>query len=192
VLTVDLNSINAPFYIINFPTKAHWKGSSKLEYLEQGLNSLKAEVKRLGLKSVALPALGSGLGGLNWNAVDSLIQNSLSELPDVEWRVYPPQNAPSAQAMPNKTKRPCMTLGRVAVLGLIERYTSTGFGYRLSLFEVQKLVYFLIAAGEPLNKVVFKKHHYGPLSLKMMLLLRHSTICKHAQKQNSDLTKSPG
>jgi len=45
VLTVELNSINAPFYIINFPTKAHWKGCSKLEYIEQGLNSLKAEVK---------------------------------------------------------------------------------------------------------------------------------------------------
>lgn len=162
VLTVELNSINAPFYIINFPTKAHWKGSSKLEYIEQGLNSLKAEVKRLGLKSVALPALGSGLGGLDWDAVDSLIQNSLSEFPDVEWRVYPPQNAPTAQAMPNKTKRPDMTLGRAAVLGLIERYTSTGFGYRLSLLEVQKLVYFLTAAGEPLNKVVFQKHHYGP------------------------------
>ena len=66
VLAVSLHSINAPFYIINFPTKAHWKGSSKLEYIEQGLNSLKAEVKRLGLKSVTLPALGSGLGGLAW------------------------------------------------------------------------------------------------------------------------------
>lgn len=162
VLTVELNSINAPFYIINFPTKAHWKGRSKLEYIEQGLNSLKAEVKRLGLKSVALPALGSGLGGLNWHDVNSLIQGSLTELSDVEWRVYPPQNAPTAQAMPNKTKRPDMTLGRAAVLGLIKRYTSTGFGYRLSLLEVQKLVYFLTAAGEPLNKVVFQKHHFGP------------------------------
>ncbi len=45
---------------------------------------------------------------------------------------------------------------------MIDRYVSTGFGYRLSLLEVQKLVYFLTAAGEPLNKVVFKKHHYGP------------------------------
>lgn len=162
VLTVELNSIHAPFYIINFPTKAHWKGNSKLEYIEQGLNSLKAEVKRLGLKSVALPALGSGLGGLAWDDVDSLIQRSLSELPDVEWYVYPPQVAPNAQAMPNKTQRPAMTLGRAAVLGLIERYVSTGFDYRLSLLEVQKLVYFLTASGEPLNKVVFQKHHYGP------------------------------
>jgi O-acetyl-ADP-ribose deacetylase (regulator of RNase III) len=91
VLPVSLNSISAPFYVINFPTKAHWKASSKLEYVEQGLESLKAEVCLLGLKSVAIPALGSGLGGLDWPQVDQLIQNSLAELPDVDWRIYPPQ-----------------------------------------------------------------------------------------------------
>jgi O-acetyl-ADP-ribose deacetylase (regulator of RNase III) len=162
VLSVSLESMNAPFYIINFPTKDHWKGKSKLEYIEQGLESLKAEVKRLDLKSVAIPALGSGLGGLSWQEVDQLIQTSLAELPDVQWHVYPPQAAPKAGSMPNNTKRPKMTIGRAAVLGLIERYISTGFGYRLSLLEVQKLVYFLTAVGEPLNKVVFQKHHYGP------------------------------
>lgn len=162
VLSVPLNSINPPFYIINFPTKAHWKGNSKFEYIEQGLESLKSEVKRLELKSVAIPALGSGLGGLPWQQVEIAIQDSLAELPNVEWRVYPPQAAPKAEVMLNKTKRPAMTTGRAAVLGLIERYVSTGFGYRLSLLEVQKLVYFLTAVGEPLNKVVFQKHHYGP------------------------------
>lgn len=162
VLSVSLNSINAPYYVINFPTKAHWKGKSKLEYIEQGLENLKAEVKHLNLKSVAIPALGSGLGGLQWQEVERVIQSSLMELPDVEWRVYPPQAAPKADVMPNKTTRPRMTIGRAAVLGLIDRYVSTGFGYRLSLLEVQKLVYFLTAVGEHLNKVVFQKHHYGP------------------------------
>lgn len=162
VLSVSLNSMNAPYYVINFPTKAHWKGQSKLEYIAQGLESLKAEVKRLELNSVAIPALGSGLGGLPWQQVEQLIQDSLSELPSVEWRIYPPQAAPKAEVMPNKTKRPVMTIGRAAVLGLIDRYISTGFDYRLSLLEVQKLVYFLTAIGEPLNKVVFQKHHYGP------------------------------
>lgn len=162
VLAVSLNSISAPFYIINFPTKAHWKANSKLEYIEQGLESLKADVKRLDLKSVAIPALGSGLGGLPWREVEQLIQTSLAELPEVEWRIYPPQAAPSAAVMPNKTTRPAMTKGRAAVLGLIDRYVSTGFGYRLSLLEVQKLVYFLVVAGEPMEKVVFQKHHYGP------------------------------
>ncbi|MGR5340148.1 type II toxin-antitoxin system antitoxin DNA ADP-ribosyl glycohydrolase DarG [Vibrio astriarenae] len=162
VLAVPLNSISAPHYIINFPTKAHWKGKSKLEYIEQGLESLKLEVKRLGLQSVAIPALGSGLGGLAWERVETTIQDHLADMPDVEWRLYPPQAAPPAEFMPNQTKRPAMTTGRAAVLGLIERYVSTGFGYRLSLLEVQKLVYFLTAVGEPLNKVVFQKHHYGP------------------------------
>ncbi|QTL35936.1 type II toxin-antitoxin system antitoxin DNA ADP-ribosyl glycohydrolase DarG [Pseudoalteromonas viridis] len=162
VLVVPLNSISAPFYIINFPTKSHWRGRSKLEYIDQGLESLKREVKRLGLKSVAIPALGSGLGGLPWPQVEQRIQTQLAQIPDVEWRIYPPQAAPDAQEMPNKTKRPAMTAGRAAVLGLIERYLSTGFGYRLSLLEVQKLVYFLTAVGEPLNQVAFQKHHYGP------------------------------
>lgn len=162
VLPVSLNSLNAPFYVINFPTKAYWKSNSKLEYIEEGLESLKSEVKRLNLTSVAIPALGSGLGGLPWQDVEQLIQRSLAELPDVAWHVYPPQAAPKAELMPNKTKRPEMTIGRAAVIGLIERYVSTGFGYRLSLLEVQKLVYFLTAVGEPLNKVVFKKHYYGP------------------------------
>ncbi|WP_299493418.1 macro domain-containing protein [uncultured Shewanella sp.] len=162
VLTVPLDTMNAPFYVINFPTKAHWKGKSKLEFIEQGLDSLKVEVNRLKLKSIAIPALGSGLGGLPWQQVERLIQEHLADMSDVEWRVYPPQAAPQAEAMPNKTKRPAMTAGRAAVLGLIDRYVSTGFGYRLSLLEVQKLVYFLTAVGEPLNQVVFKKHHYGP------------------------------
>jgi len=162
VLTVPLSSLNAPFYIINFPTKAHWRSKSKIEYIEQGLLSLKDEVKRLNLKSVAIPALGSGLGGLPWREVETAIHHSLSDMPDIEWKIYPPQSAPAAETMPNQTKRPKMTIGRAAVIGLIDRYISTGFGYRLSLLEVQKLVYFLTATGEPLNKVVFKKYHYGP------------------------------
>ncbi|XPF94688.1 macro domain-containing protein [Colwellia sp. RE-S-Sl-9] len=162
VLSVSLNSMSPPFFIINFPTKAHWKGKSKLEYIEQGLDSLKAEVKRLNLKSVAIPALGSGLGGLPWQDVEQLIQSSLAEFPEVNWLLYPPQEAPKADVMLNNTKRPKMTIGRAAVIGLIDRYVSTGFNYRLSLLEVQKLVYFLTAVGEPLNKVVFQKHHFGP------------------------------
>ena len=151
VLPVSLNSINSPFYIINFPTKAHWKGQFKLEYIESGLESLKAEVRRLGLKSVAIPALGSGLGGLPWHEVEQVIQTSLAELPDVDWRIYPPQTAPSAELMPNQTRRPRMTIGRAAVLGLIDRYVSIGFGYRLSLLEVQKLVLLFDCGGRAIK-----------------------------------------
>ena len=162
VLSVSLNSMSPPYYIINFPTKSHWKGKSRLEYIEQGLDDLLLETDRLALTSVAVPALGSGLGGLPWNEVRTLIEEKLASRPDIEWRVYPPQPAPDAKTMTDRTSRPGMTPGRAAVLGAIERYKSTGFDYRLSLLEVQKLVYFLVEAGEPLNKVIFSKHHYGP------------------------------
>ncbi|HIF9346834.1 TPA: type II toxin-antitoxin system antitoxin DNA ADP-ribosyl glycohydrolase DarG [Photobacterium damselae] len=162
LLSVPTHSINAPYFIINFPTKAHWKGKSKIEYIREGLVALKQEVKRLNLTSVAIPALGSGLGGLPWSEVKSEILNSLSDMPNVEWRLYPPQDAPQAELMVNKTPKPRMTIGRAAVIGLINQYLSTGLHYNLSLLEVQKLVYFLTASGEKLNKVQFQKHHYGP------------------------------
>lgn len=166
VLSVAVNSMSPPYYIINFPTKAHWKAKSKLEFIDAGLEALKAEVKRLDLQSVAIPALGSGLGGLPWDKVQASIEHSLADMPSVKWLVYSPQtapqDAPKAQDMPNKTRKPRMTQGRAAVLGLIHQYLSTGFGYRLSLLEVQKLVYFLTAAGESLNQVIFQKHYYGP------------------------------
>ncbi len=162
VLSVSMESMNPPYYIINFPTKAHWKGKSKIEYVELGLDSLISEAKRLGLKSVSIPALGSGLGGLNWEQVQPLIEQKLTDVPEIEWRVFPPQAAPKAKVMPNKTKKPNMTPGRAAVLSLIDRYLNRGLAYDLSLLEVQKLVYFLTASGERLNQVKFTKHHYGP------------------------------
>lgn len=151
-----------PSYIINFPTKAHWRGKSKIEYIESGLDALVNQVKQLGLQSVSIPALGSGLGGLEWSQVNRVIENRLSKEPDIEWRIFPPQASPNAKQMVNKTQKPRMTIGRAAVLCLIDRYLNNGLDYELSLLEVQKLVYFLTAAGEPLNQVKFVKHHYGP------------------------------
>ncbi len=162
VLSVSMESMNPPYYIMNFPTKAHWKGKSKIEFIEEGLDALKKEVNQLGLKSVSIPALGSGLGGLNWSDVRELVESKLSQMPEVEWRIFPPQDAPSAKSMPNKTTKPRMTIGRAAVLSLIDRYLNKGLAYELTLLEVQKLVYFLTASGENLNKVQFSKHHYGP------------------------------
>lgn len=162
MFTVDRESLTNPHYIINFPTKRHWKGPSKIEDIKNGLASLVDEVKKLGIKSVAVPPLGCGLGGLNWKQVFSLMQEAFAKAPDVEWMVFEPSGAPEPKEMANRTKRPKMTKGRAAVLGLIDRYLVPGYDYPVTLLEIQKLVYFLTESGEHLNQVVFEKAHYGP------------------------------
>ncbi len=77
-------------WIINFPTKNHWRNDSELEYVDQGLIDLTAQIKALGLKSIAIPPLGAGLGGLNWDIVKEKIIQALSCLSDVKVSVYEP------------------------------------------------------------------------------------------------------
>lgn len=158
----DLGGIRNPRYIINFPTKRHWRGKSKIEDIRSGLAALVADVRRLGIRSIALPPLGCGYGGLNWNEIFPLIRDTFAALPDVKVLAYEPAGTPAPEAMKNRTERPKMTIGRAAVLGLMNRYCVPGYGYRLSLLEVQKLVYFLVAGGEKLNRVEFGKGTYGP------------------------------
>lgn len=70
----------APEYIVNFPTKVHWKDPSKLEYIETGLKSFVKIMKELEVASIGMPALGCGLGELSWTAVQELILNELSQV----------------------------------------------------------------------------------------------------------------
>jgi O-acetyl-ADP-ribose deacetylase (regulator of RNase III) len=158
----DRQSFANPRYIVNFPTKRHWKGKSRMEDIESGLVDLLKDVEVLGLRSVAVPPLGSGLGGLNWMDVRRRLEAAFATKPDVRWIIYEPAGAPAAKDMRNRTKRPKMTKARAAVLGLIKRYLVPGFDYPVSLLEVQKLIYFLKAAGEDFEKVHFVRHHYGP------------------------------
>ena len=159
---VEGDSLTNPRYIINFPTKRHWKEKSKLGDVKAGLAALVEDVKKLGIKSVAVPPLGCGLGGLSWSQVYSLMDEAFAKAPDIEWLVFEPSNAPKPAEMANRTKKPNMTKGRAAVLSLINRYLVPGYDYPVTLLEIQKLVYFLTESGEHLNQVVFEKAHYGP------------------------------
>lgn len=148
-----------PRYIINFPTKRHWKGQSKLEDIQAGLKALVAEIKRLNIHSIAIPPLGCGNGGLDWHNVKPLIESALAELPDVQVVIFEPQGAPIANTMPVATSIPKMTRARALFIRLLELYSIPG--YQLTKLEIQKLAYFLQVAGEPL-KLRYVKHHYGP------------------------------
>jgi O-acetyl-ADP-ribose deacetylase (regulator of RNase III) len=84
------NSLINPLYIINFPTKDHWKDKSKLEDIKTGLTALVRDINRLQIKSIAIPALGCGNGGLKWQKVEPLILSAFEKLSTVEVKLYLP------------------------------------------------------------------------------------------------------
>jgi O-acetyl-ADP-ribose deacetylase (regulator of RNase III) len=146
-------------FIINFPTKQHWKGQSKIEDVDSGLDALVKVISQNRIKSVAVPPLGCGNGRLDWGVVRKLIQRKLGELEGVKVLVYEPAGAPANREMKVATKTPNMSRGRAALLGIFSKYLIPG--YELTMLEIQKLAYFLQEAGEPL-KLKFVKEKYGP------------------------------
>jgi O-acetyl-ADP-ribose deacetylase (regulator of RNase III) len=157
----DLNRLVNPRLIINFPTKRHWKGKSRIEDIQAGLSDLVRVLRQYKVRSVAVPPLGCGLGGLDWRAVRPLIEESLGALPDLHVYLFEPSGAPPAKRMVNRTTMPKMTAGRAALLGLMHRYLGGLMDVSISLLEIHKLMYFLQEAGEPL-RLRFAKGTYGP------------------------------
>ncbi|MFH1919319.1 MAG: macro domain-containing protein, partial [Planctomycetota bacterium] len=143
VLVHDLNRYERPHYIINFPTKQHWRGKSRIEDIKAGLQVLVEEVQKRDFRSIAVPPLGCGLGGLDWDEVRPLIQQAFAELPDVQVLLYGPAGAPSAEEMVKHEKRPNMTEGRAALLGLMHRYLAASMDPYVTLLEIHKLMYFM-------------------------------------------------
>lgn len=155
----ETGSMVNPKYIINFPTKRHWRGKSRLEYIDSGLDALLQEIKSRRIHSVAIPPLGSGLGGLNWSEVRLRIEKAFELLPEVEVLLFEPAGAPAAETMPVGTRRPSLTLSRALLIKLIKQYTE--LAYRLTLLEIQKVAYFLQEAGEPL-RLKYAAGIFGP------------------------------
>lgn len=152
-----------PRWIVNFPTKKHWRPPSQLSYIDEGLVDLVKVVRTLGIRSIAVPPLGCGNGGLDWEDVRPRIEQAFAPQPAVRVLLFGPDGAPTADAMPDRTTRPPMTSGRAAFLAVIAQYEGTGFDYELSLLEAQKVAYFLHVAGD-LKRLDFQRHLYGPYS----------------------------
>ena len=157
----ETGRLTNPRYIVNFPTKRHWRGQSRMEDIEAGLAALVAEIRRRGIRSIALPPLGAGLGGLDWLAVRERIARALGELPEVHTIVFEPHGSPEVVKSVHTGKVPSMTPGRAALVGLMERYLGGLLDPFVSLLEVHKLMYFMQEAGEPL-RLRFAKGPYGP------------------------------
>lgn len=172
MLVFQLDRLHNPRYIINFPTKRHWKGKSRIEDIESGLVALVEEIRRRRIKSIAIPPLGCGLGGLEWSTVRPLIEKAFQSLPDVRTVLFEPTGAPAAEEMTKEKKIPNMTAGRAALLGLMRRYLAAVMDPFVTLLEIHKLMYFMQEAGERL-KLRFVKGPYGPYSENLRHVLNH-------------------
>jgi O-acetyl-ADP-ribose deacetylase (regulator of RNase III) len=150
-----------PRYIINFPTKRHWRGKSRMEDIEAGLKDLVAVIHDLGIRSIAVPPLGSGLGGLDWDDVRPRIERALADIPNLRVIVFPPRDAADAPAPVRNRSVPNMTPGRAALVGLVHRYLGGLLDPFVTLLEVHKLMYFMQEAGQPLS-LSYQKAPYGP------------------------------
>lgn len=171
MLVYDTGELTLPRYIINFPTKRHWRGKSRIEDIESGLVSLVREIRSRGIRSIAIPPLGSGLGGLSWTLVKPLIERALSELDGVNVLVFEPSAGPADGRVNRSTKVPALTQGRAALVGLMNRYLGGLMDPAVSLLEVHKLMYFQQAAGEPLQ-LKYVKGVYGPYAENLRHVLR--------------------
>ena len=157
----ETGGLTNPRYIVNFPTKRHWRGNSRIEDIEAGLADLTRLIRERGICSIAIPPLGSGLGGLEWGAVRQRIEEALRGFNDLRIVVFEPKGAPEAGSMARGREVPKMTSGRAALIGLMDRYLRGLLDPFVTLLEVHKLMYFMQIAGQPL-KLKFTKAPYGP------------------------------
>ncbi|MFN8074527.1 MAG: macro domain-containing protein [Kineosporiaceae bacterium] len=91
VLVHDTGAAGLRRYVLNVPTKRHWRSASRLDDVESGVAGLVDAVRSLGVASVAVPALGCGNGGLPWSDVRPLLVGAAEQLPQVRWVLYPPR-----------------------------------------------------------------------------------------------------
>lgn len=157
-----------PKFIVNFPTKKHWRNRSKIEYIETGMKELVKTIKNKRIKSIAIPPLGCGNGGLNWDTVKAIILKELKNIDeDVKVIIYEPGF--NNQKFPEK-KNVSLTPARAMLLLALKNYQV--LGYSINLLVAQKVAYFLQRFGEPLN-LQYQKGHYGPYSHRLQHLLKY-------------------
>jgi O-acetyl-ADP-ribose deacetylase (regulator of RNase III) len=162
--------LSGPKFIVNFPTKRHWKGKSRLQDIEAGLRDLVSAIRNRRIQSIAVPPLGCGLGGLKWSAVHPKIVDAFRAIPDVRVLLFEPSGAPLAAKMVHARRKPNMTPGRAVLIELMRRYLAAVLDPFVSLLELHKLMYFMQEAGEELN-LTYEKGTYGPYAKNLRHVL---------------------
>lgn len=171
IFAVKESLLSGSKWILNFPTKKHWRQPSRMEWIESGLTSLRETIVNLGIRSVAIPALGCGAGGLDWHQVKPRIEAEMSVLPDVDVIIYEPVT--ECQNQPKRDGVTALTPPRAMISELVRRYQVLGF--ECTYLEVQKLAWLLernlIRNGIQSMDLRFKPDRYGPYSDRLRHLL---------------------
>ena len=167
----ETNQLTGPHWIINFPTKRHWRSKSRLEDIQAGLKDLASKIDQLGIRSIAVPPLGSGLGSLNWNEIRLLIESELGRLKHVDIVVFEPGGGPIDDRFNPSTTAPDMTYTKAILIELLSRYSKLALDPFVSLLELHKLMYFSQECDKNL-RFQFIKYIYGPYSKVLRHLLR--------------------
>jgi len=165
-ITHDRNIASGEKIIVNFPTKKDWRKPSEYSYIEQGLDSLVSFIETEKPSGIALPPLGAGNGGLEWEKVKQLIDNKLGQL-DLDIYVY----EPTAQIKEHlKKERTKLTAARALLLYVL--YDLVSNGEYVSEFSSEKVCYFLQRFGaKKYFKLEFEPKFYGPYSGKVRYVL---------------------
>lgn len=180
--------VGGPKWIINFPTKKHWRNPSKIEWIKDGLQDLVRFIREHKIKSIALPPLGSGNGGLDWKEVRPVIEAALGNLEGVDVVVFEPTARYQNVAKPTGVEK--LTAARALVAELVRRYSVLGF--ECTMLEIYKLAYLLqrriVASGlaSPL-KLEFKADKFGPYAPALGHLLNNlDGSYLHCEKRVAD------
>jgi O-acetyl-ADP-ribose deacetylase (regulator of RNase III) len=166
------DELGGPRWIINFPTKQHWRNPTKPEWVQEGLKALREFITENQIRSIAVPPLGCGNGGLDWPVVREWIDASLRDLPDTQVIVYEPtakyQNVAKKQGVMK------LTPARAMISELVRRYAVLGI--ECTILEIQKMAWFLERFVEHYqlpNELDFKfqANRYGPYADRLTHLL---------------------
>jgi O-acetyl-ADP-ribose deacetylase (regulator of RNase III) len=188
MFVTENHALSGPRWIINFPTKKHWRNPSKLEWIIEGLGDLRRIVEEHQIRSIAVPPLGAGNGGLDWSEVRPEVERILGDLKGVEVLVFEP--AIKYQNVAKRTGVEQLTPARALIAEMIRRYWVLGI--ECTYLEVQKLGWFLersihsLGINDPLD-LQFKADKYGPFSDRLRHLLNAlDGTYLHCDKRLSD------
>ncbi|MCW5237934.1 type II toxin-antitoxin system antitoxin DNA ADP-ribosyl glycohydrolase DarG [Verminephrobacter eiseniae] len=170
MFVTEVRELDGPRWIVNFPTKQHWRGDSKIEWITEGLQDLRRFLIENKVKSIAIPPLGAGNGGLDWAKVRPQIKEALAGL-DTAIVVFEPTQ--KYQSVAKRTGVEKLTPARALIAELVRRYWVLGM--ECSLLEIQKLAWFLERAIDrtglqPLD-LHFAPHKYGPYADRLRHML---------------------